>query len=111
MNINKNDLKIRFNQEIKKTEEAIIMYKDMAKPQAPDEAIGRVSRMDAINNKSVTDMALRNAEKKLKSLKRMLQNINDDDFGLCGSCSKPIPVERLFIKPESPFCVSCLEKR
>lgn len=34
---------------------------DSCKPIAPDVAIGRISRMDAINNKSVMEASLRNA--------------------------------------------------
>lgn len=28
-------------------------------------------------------------------------------YGICGSCSRPIPVERLEILPYTRFCVSC----
>ena len=38
-------------------------------PIAPENAIGRVSRMDAINNKSVNEAALKKAEIKLKTSK------------------------------------------
>ena len=41
------------NDDIAKTESAIERYKELTKPIAPENAIGRVSRMDAINNKSV----------------------------------------------------------
>lgn len=39
--------------EIEKLQHTIVMYKSITNPIAPDNAIGRVSRMDAINNKSV----------------------------------------------------------
>lgn len=55
--------------EISKTEQLILEYKEMTKPVVTDVAIGRVSRMDAINNKSVTEAALRQAEEKLSKLK------------------------------------------
>jgi DnaK suppressor protein len=41
-------------------------YTDMAKPVSPDVTIGRLSRMDAINNKSVAESALHKAKEKLK---------------------------------------------
>ena len=63
--------------EIKKTKEQIAEYKEMSKPIEPDCAIGRVSRMDAINNKSITEAALRTSEEKLKSLNYVLTKIND----------------------------------
>ena len=40
--------------EVAKTKELIESYREMNKPIAPDVAIGRITRMDAINNKSIT---------------------------------------------------------
>ena len=54
--MNKKDresVRIKIDQEIKRTELDIIDYKEDTKPIAPENAIGRISRMDAINNKSV----------------------------------------------------------
>ena len=53
--------------EIKLTIEQIAEYEELSQPIAPDDSIGRVSRMDAINNKSITEAALRTANEKLKS--------------------------------------------
>ena len=54
--------------EIGKTREVIAEYEKSAGPVAPDDAIGRVSRMDAINNKSIVEAALRTAQEKLSKL-------------------------------------------
>ena len=93
--------------EISKTEGLIEEYKELTQPIAPDCAIGRISRMDAINNKSVTEAALRQAEGKLNNLNRVLSQIGTDDFGLCLKCKQPIPLGRILIRPESLFCVRC----
>ena len=69
-------LKNKINEEIATTEKAVAHYKELTKPIAPENAIGRVSRMDAINNKSVNEDALRKAEGKLKGLLIALNNIN-----------------------------------
>ena len=45
------------NDEILATEKTVFKYNELCKPISPDDAIGRVSRMDAINNKSVFDTA------------------------------------------------------
>tara|TARA_B110000014_G_C20020123_1_gene529253 strand:+ start:532 stop:861 length:330 start_codon:yes stop_codon:yes gene_type:complete len=93
--------------EIERTSTNILEYKKMAQPIAPDDAIGRVSRMDAINNKSVLDAALIKAEIKLKKLKIVQKEINKNGFGQCLKCKKQIPIERLIIIPESKKCVNC----
>ena len=97
----------KISQEIEKTTNNILKYKKMCKPIAPDDSIGRVSRMDAINNKSVLEAALRKAENKLKKLKIVKTEIHNINFGFCIKCKNPIPVPRLILIPESKNCVNC----
>jgi RNA polymerase-binding transcription factor len=94
-------------EEISKTETSIEHYKELTKPIAPENAIGRVSRMDAINNKSVNDAALNKAKQKLNNLKIALSNINDPDFGVCFKCKNNIPIGRILLMPHARFCVQC----
>ena len=94
-------------EEINKTTASILEYKKLCKPIAPDDAIGRVSRMDAINNKSVLEAALRKAESKLKKLKIVQKEIKTSEFGICLRCKNSIPIQRLIIVPESKKCVNC----
>jgi len=95
------------NEEIAKTELTIKNYKELTKPIAPENAIGRVSRMDAINNKSVNEAALKKAEQKLNNLSIALSNINDSDFGVCFKCNNTIPLGRILLMPHTRFCVQC----
>ena len=101
------NIKQKILNEISKTEKSVEEYTELTRPIAPDCAIGRVSRMDAINNKSVTAASLRVAKEKLSSLKRVFSKLGTDDFGLCLKCKKPIPLERILVRPESLFCVHC----
>ncbi len=93
--------------EISKTEKLIAEYKELTKPVEPDCAIGRISRMDAINNKSVTEASLRQAEEKLRNLQRVLSRVGTKDFGICIKCGRPIPEARILYRPESLSCVNC----
>jgi DnaK suppressor protein len=95
--------------ELSKTEVSIAEFKEMTKPVAPDVAIGRITRMDAINNKSVAEAGLRLAEQKLKNLHRVLSQLGSKDFGLCLKCNQPIPLGRILIRPQSLLCVKCAE--
>ena len=94
-------------EQIEDTQLKISEYKDLTKPIAPENAIGRVSRMDAINNKSVVEAALRESEKKLEQLLHMQQNINSEMSGICIKCKSEIPFGRLLIRPQSKYCVKC----
>ena len=63
--------------------------------------------MDAINNKSVVEAALREAKYKMQQLKQMQKEIKNPNFGDCIKCYKEIPFGRLMIRPQSKFCVNC----
>ncbi|MEY8849362.1 hypothetical protein AB9K26_11130 [Psychroserpens sp. XS_ASV72] len=51
--MDKEKIKQAIEAEILKTEKSIAEYKELTQPIPPSEAIGRVSRMDAINNKTI----------------------------------------------------------
>lgn len=103
----KKQLQEKLLKEKEKVEKRIKSLKDLTKSIEPDNAIGRVSRMDAINNKSVNDAALRTAQNKLQSIQNALENIDDKDFGNCKRCGQPIQMGRLVIMPESTRCIKC----
>ncbi|MBS4062280.1 MAG: TraR/DksA C4-type zinc finger protein [Bacteroidetes bacterium] len=101
------DVKQKILSEISKTEKLIEEYLEQTQPIEPDCAIGRVSRMDAINNKSVIEASLRQAESKLIGLKRVFSMYGTGDFGKCIKCKKQIPLGRVLFRPESLYCINC----
>lgn len=105
--MDKEDLKQKIVAEISKTGKLIEEYKELTKPVAPDVAIGRISRMDAINNKSVIEASLLQAQQKMQSLKRVLSMYGTDEFGKCIKCKQEIPPARILLLPESLYCVNC----
>ncbi|MFK7783167.1 TraR/DksA family transcriptional regulator [Psychroserpens sp.] len=105
--MDKETVKATILDEISKTESSISQYKELTKPIAPNDAIGRVSRMDAINNKTINEASLRQAVSKLKTLNIVLSKIEDHDFGICLKCKQTIPIGRILIRPESLLCVNC----
>ena len=64
----RDDILALLDREINKTAPIIEEYKLSSGPIAPDDAIGRVSRMDAINNRTIVQAAQRTAEEKLIKL-------------------------------------------
>ncbi|SNS83045.1 transcriptional regulator, TraR/DksA family [Ekhidna lutea] len=101
------EIRKKIEEEISKTTQLITDYKDQSKPITLDNSIGRISRMDAINNKSITESALRQAESKLSKLHQAMDNIGKPDFGLCIKCKQQIPIGRILLMPESNKCVNC----
>lgn len=91
-------------------EETIARLEEETKPISPENAIGRISRMDAINNKSVKEATLRESKIRLGRLESAIANIGDSDFGKCKICKTDIPLGRLMIMPETMRCVECARK-
>ncbi|MFO7883420.1 MAG: TraR/DksA C4-type zinc finger protein [Desulfobacteraceae bacterium] len=103
----KKQIKDKILDEIARTEKQILSYKKNTKPVAPDNAIGRISRMDAIVNKSLIEASLNQAEIRLDKLKYVLSEIESPEFGICINCGEAIPIGRLLIIPETLLCVNC----
>ena len=93
----------QFTDELAKLEED-------TKPIAPENSLGRISRMDAINNKSVVEAAVRTKRKKLNSLKIAMTKIDMPDFGTCNLCGQHIQEGRLLFMPESDRCIRCADR-
>ena len=103
----KRDIKERINKKMQSLKERIEEYTELTKPIPPSDSIGRVSRMDAINNRSVNEAALRQLEMQVKGLEDALQRLGDDKFGRCVSCGEKIPLGRIIIMPGAIRCVRC----
>jgi len=106
----KEKLARQIKEKIETIRQDIVSYTERTKPVAPDDAIGRLTRMDAIGNKSINEAALREARNTLVKLERALKMIDRPGFGLCRECEEPIPLARLMIMPESDMCVTCTEE-
>ncbi len=108
---NKNIIRSKIEEKIGETTNEIEELKQFTSPIEPENAIGRISRMDAINNKSINDRTLRKAIEKLKKLKFALSRVDEPDFGNCRLCNKVIQEGRLLLMPESNLCILCASKK
>jgi len=100
-------LKEKIEALIIKSAKEIISMESMTEPIKPENSLGRISRMDAINNKSVQESALRTKKRQYSQLKLALSKIDDEDFGICSRCKNPIQQARLILLPEKTFCIRC----
>lgn len=104
-------IKERIVAEIKATKAQVAALHELSRPIAPDNAVGRLSRMEAISTKGINQAALGNAKRKLARLQHALTQVDDPDFGVCYECGKPIPIGRILLMPESTMCVQCAEEQ
>ena len=71
------------------------------------QAIGRLSRQDALLNQAMSNAQQDRRTIELSRLKDALQRIEDDEFGYCDDCGEDIPVKRLELDLAATKCVSC----
>ena len=87
----------------KEIEELVVL----TQPITLDNSIGRLSRMDAINNKAINEKALRDKKRTLQKLERAIERGEKGDLGKCLKCGGEIPFGRLKIMPYTTRCVKC----
>ena len=106
----KQKLKRKIEEEIEAQKILIACLSETSKPVAPDKAIGRLSRMEAVNDRAVSEASLNSAQTKLSRLETELGKVDRPDFGLCANGNNPIPPGRILLIPEATLCVPCAEK-
>ncbi len=104
------ELKLKIEEEIEAQKTLIASLSETSKPVAPDNAIGRLSRMEALSDRAVSEASLNAANTKLSRLETALGKVDQPDFGICAGCENPIPSGRILLMPEAPLCVPCTEK-
>ena len=109
--LDREQLKNSILDEIQDLEKNIEELKVGSEPVAPDDALGRVTRMEAIAARGVSETSLKAAETKLLKLRHVLKKLDDPEFGYCIECGDDIPGKRLMLMPESPRCVHCASAR
>jgi DnaK suppressor protein len=79
-----------------------------ARPVTLDQtSVGRLSRIDAIQNQSLAQGMQERERQKLAFLQAALRRLDEGTYGICTGCGEPILPERLAFFPEIPTCVQC----
>ena len=91
-------------------EQLLRSTRESTKPVDLDEPIGRLTRMDAIQQQKMSAANRRTHDIRLKQVKQALAAMNSDRYGLCRRCEDPIGFPRLEARPESPYCLDCQDE-
>lgn len=76
-------------------------------PVSPDNAIGRLTRLDAMQATSMRQALGRDHEIELRQIAQALKSMDDGTYGICRRCEEPIAEARLRARPEALLCVGC----
>ena len=82
-----------------------------ARPVDLSEPIGRVSRMDALQQQSMTQANRASAALRERQVEAALGRIERDEYGACLGCGEEVGFQRLKARPEAPFCLPCQSLR
>ena len=84
---------------------------DYRKPVELDQqAVGRLSRMDALQNQQMHLEQERRRTAELDRIEKTLQRMSDDEYGHCHNCGENIEKKRLEFDPTTPLCVECADR-
>ncbi|MGJ3255546.1 MAG: TraR/DksA family transcriptional regulator [Alcanivorax sp.] len=75
------------------------------------QSVGRLSRMDAMQGQAMALATRQRQEQRLRQLVAALRRIDENDYGYCEDCGKPINPRRLEIDPATLFCLACATAR
>lgn len=70
-------------------------------------SVGRLSRMDALQQQAMAVDNRQRAQQTLKRIDAALERCQDGTYGLCIDCDEPIAVARLEFDPTALRCISC----
>lgn len=73
-------------------------------PQFGDKQDENASEVATYSDELGLERAL---EKELRDVKDALKNIEDEKYGICKYCHKPIDEKRLLARPTSSACINC----
>ena len=85
------------------------LTREGARPVDLDEPIGRLTRMDAMQQQSLTRASRQGLDVRLRQVKAALEAMKGDEYGFCRRCDEPTGFRRLKVRPEAPFCIRCQE--
>ena len=71
------------------------------------QAVGRLSRMDALQNQAMAQAQgrMRNAER--QRIHAALKRLDDGEYGYCTDCGEGVEPKRLAADPTIPRCLDC----
>jgi DnaK suppressor protein len=91
--------------------ESIELSADQVRPVSLESPIGRVTRIDAIQQQKMAQASRSQLERRLIAVRRALRILAEGNYGSCFDCGEPIGLKRLEAKPETSLCRDCQEDR
>lgn len=94
-------LQAKFNQQL-------IIGEDASKLVILDQtSVGRISRMDAMQQQSMALSTRGKIISRLQQVEAALRTMDKGEYGYCRGCDETIAIPRLLAQPEAALCIRC----
>lgn len=75
------------------------------------QAVGRLSRMDAIQNQAMAQAQARRRDAERARIRAALVRLSEGEYGYCTECGEEIAPARLDVDPAIARCAECMGAR
>lgn len=75
------------------------------------QAVGRLSRMDALQNQAMAQAQARRREAERAKIRAALARLAEGEYGYCTECGEEIAPARLKVDPAIARCAECMGAR
>jgi DnaK suppressor protein len=99
-----------FRKMLKRQLEDLTRKSDIALAGLLDSTVHAADPLDQASAQLERDLALRMLDRENKlilKIKKALEKIEDESFGICEGCGEDIDIERLKLRPVAEFCIGC----
>ena len=69
--------------------------------------VGRLSRMDAMQQQAMAQASARRTEMEAQRIRTALGKLRSGDYGYCAKCEEEIAAGRLQVDPATLVCIDC----
>jgi DnaK suppressor protein len=83
---------------------------ESTQPVAPDRAIGRLSRVDAMQAQQMSLAGRRRQQERVQRIEHALGLVRQGTYGSCTRCGEAIGRARLDAIPDTFLCMVCVEQ-
>jgi len=102
------ELRAELERQIARLTRSMRVTEEAARPVELDQtAVGRLSRMDALQNQQLMQNLKEREEIRFAHLENALKRLEAGTYGVCTECDAAIRADRLFVFPETPVCAAC----
>ncbi len=84
---------------------------ERAAPVDLEDPIGRLSRMDAMQQQKMAEAQVRLMKVRLELAQEALARVDAGTYGACLDCGDDVDPRRLQVRPETPWCLACQAER